>query len=119
MPILAIEKPIFQPAMRIIVSITNSFPAIVTTSFAHNYETGDIIRLNIPRGYGMEQANQLKGKIMVTGNTTFEIEIDTTTFDPFSIPIVFPVDQQYPQCTPVGEINSKLTGATRNVLPYA
>jgi hypothetical protein len=41
------------------------------------------MRLNIPKGYGMQQANQLQGEITVTGDTTFTIDIDTTQMDPF------------------------------------
>lgn len=83
MAILAYRRPVFQKAMRIITAITNAFPASVTTSFNHNYITGMIVRLNIPMGYGMQQANQLYGPIIVTGNTTFTIDIDTISMDPF------------------------------------
>jgi hypothetical protein len=83
MAISAYKKPVFQKAMRIINAITNQVNASVTTSFAHNYITGMIVRLNIPLGYGMQQANQLYGPIVVTGSTTFTIAIDTTFMDPF------------------------------------
>lgn len=83
MSILADQNPVFQRAMRVISSITNDYPAVVTTTFAHQYLTGLIVRLNIPKGYGMTQANQLYGPIIVTGDSTFTIDIDTTYFDPF------------------------------------
>lgn len=119
MAVLAIQRPVFKPAMRIISAITNSFPATVTTSFDHNYVTGTIVRLNIPPGFGMLQANQLIGPVTVTGDTTFTIPIDTTYFDVFATPATFPQSYQHAQVTPVGEINSLLTEATRNVLPYS
>lgn len=113
----AYQNPTYQPAMRIITSITNFFPASITTSFDHNYQTGDIVRLFIPEGWGMTQANQQVGTITVTGTTTFDIDIDTYNFDPF-IPIpgptVFPI--AVAQVIPIGEINDKLSQATRNVL---
>lgn len=83
MAILAQENPVFQRAMRVISSITRANPAVVTTTFAHQYQNGLIARLNIPAGYGMTQANQLQGVVTVTGDTTFIISIDTTQFDQF------------------------------------
>lgn len=119
MAILATFIPTFQPAMRIISSITNGFPALVTTTFRHQYSTGMIIRLNIPAGFGMQEANQLYGPIVVTGDTTFTIDIDTTNMDPYVISIVYPFNYQSGQTTPIAEINSILVNATRNVLPIA
>lgn len=113
MPIIALSDPTFQPAMRVITAITQANPAQVTTSFAHDYLTGLIVRLNIPEGFGMQQANQLYGPIIVTGNTTFTIDIDTTTMDAFAVPVG---NTQYALVTPIGEINSQLYQATRNVL---
>lgn len=88
MSILADANPVFQRAMRIISTITNANPAVVTTTFDHQYLTGLIVRLNIPRGYGMTQANRLYGPIVVTGATTFTIDIDTTHFDTFIVPVI-------------------------------
>lgn len=81
MAILAIASPTFQPAMRIISAITNASPATVTTTFDHDYVSGTVVRLHIPTGFGMYQANKLQGEITVTGTTTFTIDIDTTDFD--------------------------------------
>lgn len=119
MAILAQQYPVFQPAMRIISGVTNAFPAVVTTTFAHQYGTGMIVRLNIPPGFGMVEANGLKGEIIVTGSTTFEIDIDTTFFDVFDAPSSYPFSYQYAQVVPVGQINELLRFATRNVLPYS
>ncbi len=124
MAILAYPYPTFQPSMRIIAAITNAFPASVTTTFAHQYVTGTIVRLDIPTGFGMVQANQLFGPIEVTSPTTFTIALDTTTFDVFSIPTytllpsMVVVSQQSATSVPIGEINNQLTAAVQNVLPY-
>lgn len=118
MVILATQNPVFKPAMRIISSITNANPAVVTTTFAHNYVTGCIVRLIIPLGYGMMQANQLHAPITVTSSTTFTIAIDTLNFPPFTTPITSPLDDQYAQCIPIGEVNGSLLSSYKNVLPY-
>jgi len=83
MSIPVVVRPIFQRAMRAISSITNAFPAIVTTTTNHQYITGMVIRLNIPKGFGMQQVNQKYGEIIKLSDTTFSIDIDTTLMDPF------------------------------------
>ncbi len=117
-------NPIFQPATRLIDSITNANPAVVTTTFAHQYLDGTIVRLDIPPADGMQQANQLTGTIVVLSPTTFAIDIDTTTFEPFAIPAA----PDYTVfvcafCVPIGTghvvINEQLKIATVNILnPY-
>lgn len=111
-------NPVFQPSMRLIASITNSFPAIVTTTFAHGYFTGTIVRLDIPEADGMQQANGLIGSISVTGDDTFTMNIDTTNFDVFSIPSDVPTINTCAQVVPIGEDASMLDAAVQNVLPY-
>ena len=113
----AFRNPIFQPAMRLIAAITNDVQALVTTTFEHQYKTGVIVRLDIPIACGMQQANQLTGNIIVVSPTMFLISIDTTLFDPFSIPVdANPHVDICAQVVPVGEINELLTQATRNTL---
>ena len=114
----AFRRPVFQPSMRIITAITNAAIASVTTSFAHNYVTGTIVRLVIPLGVGMPQANDLFAPIVVTSHTTFDILIDTSLFDPFIIPSPPPLHYTCAQAVPMAEINSILRAAVHNALPY-
>ena len=111
----ALQFPTYQPSMRIISAITNANPTQVTTTFAHQYITGTIVRLDIPIGYGMQQANQLTGEITVTGTTTFLININTTYFDAFVVPAL---QIQFAQVVPIAEDSAILTAAVQNVLPY-
>lgn len=110
----AVASPTFQPAMRIITAITKANPATITTSFAHNFFTGDIVRLYVPKTFGMRQADHLQGTITVTSTTQFTIDIDTTDFDTFAVP---GSNVQFAQVVPIGEVNSQLYGATENTLP--
>lgn len=107
----AVEKPMFQPAMRIVTAITNASIAQVTTSFAHQYATGLIIRLVIPLANGMQNINGIEYPITVTSPTTFTIPVSTILFQPFT-------NVECAKVVPTGEINSLLTQATRNTLPY-
>ncbi len=119
MAIVAFPFPVFQRAMRIISTISQAPQAEVTTTFAHQYQSGEIIRFVIPLGFGMQQINQMYAPLTVTGATTFTVPIDTTKFDAFSTPSTFPDNQQYAQVVPIAEIASQLEGATQNVLPYS
>jgi hypothetical protein len=103
--------------MRIVSAITNSFPAVVTTTIDHQYITGTIVRLVITKGHGMPQANQQFGSILVLTPTTFAIDIDTTYYDAFVVPDL--VKYTCSQCVAIGEDNDILTAAEQNVLPYA
>ncbi len=119
MAILAVANPIFQPSMRIVSDITNAEEAAVTTTFAHNYITGTIVRFHIPLGFGMVQANDLYGTITVTGTTTFTIDVNTSMFDTYATPATSPLDQQSSVVVAIGEVSSILTAAVENVLPYS
>lgn len=114
-------NPIFQPARRLIASITNANPAVVTTTFPHQYKDGTIVRLDIPPADGMQQANEMTGTIVVLSPTTFAIDIDTTNFEPFAIPSSpAPTIQVCAFVVPVGTgnvpINEQLKIATVNIL---
>ena len=114
MPFLA--NPTYEPALNTIAVITNGNPATVTTVANHDYISGTIVRLLIPLGFGMLQADELFGTITVTGLTTFTIDIDTSDFDAFAIPVLPPLSLQAAQVSPIGEINELLTSATANIL---
>lgn len=118
MAILAVANPTFQPSMRIIASITNAFPALVTTTFAHQYATGMIVRLIIPTGFGMQEANEKYAEIIVTGDTAFTIAIDTSFMDPYVISATYPYSYQSGQTLSIAENNSTILNATRNTLPH-
>lgn len=117
----AIAFPTYQPSMRLIASITNSNPALVTTTINHQYVDRIVARLDIPPIFGMQEANQKFGKITVTGDTTFTIEIDTTFFAPFVSPALpSPHLSSYAQVVPIGSETGTLDlrPAVKNVLPY-
>lgn len=124
MSIVAQQFPTYQPAMRVVTAITNGFPALVTTSFDHQYLTGTIVRLRVPPSFGMFQINEQEGEITVTSPTQFTITINTTNYDAFVVPtppvghLPAGVPLQYAQVVAVGERNDMLTAAVQNVLPY-
>jgi hypothetical protein len=119
------QFPVFQRAMRNILSITQDTQALITTTFDginpgnHQYITGLIVRLVVPQGFGMVQANHLEAPITVINDTQVTMPINTLSFDAFVVPDYQPGAFGTPaQVVPTGEVNEMLTGATQNVLPY-
>lgn len=110
---VAVVSPMYRPAMRVVDSITNAENAVITTTFDHGYLSGTYVRLYIPVTYGMQQAQHATGPITVTGDTTFTMDLNTSTFDAFAVPSP---QYQYAQVVPIGELNSMLTAAFQNVL---
>lgn len=111
--------PVYQPAMRVISAITNALQVTVTTTIDHQYQPGIIVRIDIPTGLGMQQLNQQIGAITsVPTTTTFTMAIDTTKYDVFTPPTMFPPPYQDAMSVPVGEINSTIDYAVVNALPY-
>ena len=117
-PSYSYPKPIFQPAMRVIAAITTTNPMEVTTTVNHLYIDGIIVRLDIPPHFGMQQANKLTGTVTVTGPTTFTLDINSFTFQPFVLPTSYPPGYQDAQVVPIGEVSAILTAAVQNVLPF-
>ena len=122
-----LSSPSFKPTVRLISSVVKGVTTTVTTERAHDYLTGMTVRILVPDAInsglpavglcGMTQINNLIGKITVTGLTTFTIDIDSTNFDDFFIPV--PWIKQiglYPQVIPIAEDSDMNTAAVRNVL---
>jgi hypothetical protein len=111
----AYTHPVYGPAMRLISSITNAYPAQVTTTFAHGYVDGTIVRFDLPPATGMQQLNQMTSPILVTGLTTFTIDVNTIPFAPFSVPVgLGPFIDVCPQVVPIGSFSDTLKPAVRN-----
>ena len=68
---------------------------VVTATLANNapnprvntYKVAMNVRLYVPRTYGMYQANGLVGTILGINGNAFTLNLDSTLFDTFSVPI--------------------------------
>ena len=73
--------------MLLITGITQSFPAIIDFTVpetgSNTYIPGQLVRLTVPRTWGMYQANGLTVKIISVGISTMIVEMDSTNFDAF------------------------------------
>lgn len=82
---------IITPSSLLITAITQAYPMVITASVnsvtaSNSYFPGQLIRLTIPPAYGMQQANNLTGKIIAINGLIFSVDIDSTYFDAFSVP---------------------------------
>lgn len=90
----------FVPQLNLIIAITNEVNAQVTTAEAHGYNTGIVVRVNVPFIYGMNLFVQ--SEIVVTSSTMFTTQIDTTQMNAFVIPTPYPPNAFTPaQVVPV------------------
>ncbi len=80
------NNPIFYPAKRRIVAISQAASAVVTVSVAHTYLPGQLIKFQIPSSFGMIQLDGLTGTITAVTAGTFTVNIDTTGFTAFAFP---------------------------------
>ncbi len=75
------------PSMLLITGITQSYPMIVSftvpSTGSNTYHIGQLVRLTVPRTWGMFQANGLTGRIMAVDSSTMTLDIDSTYFDLF------------------------------------
>lgn len=85
--------PVIQiPSSLLITAITRSAPMVITveignpTTEANTYIVGMNVRLQVPRPYGMYQANGLVGTILGINSNDFVLSLDSSGFDSFVIP---------------------------------
>lgn len=107
----------FDPRVRIIINITAANPAVITTSTNHGYAAGERIRIRVPSGWGMTEANDVLVTIASVTATTITTDLDTSSgFTTFAYPTsaAAAAGISYPQVVPVGEDADILTGALDN-----
>jgi hypothetical protein len=107
------------PSMLLITDITQSFPMMVTftvpSTGENTYLVGQLVRLTIPRTWGMFQANGLTGKIVQIGSSIMFLNIDSSLFDAF---IYAPNSNETPaSLAPAGSQNVEFNNTTLN-LPF-
>ena len=74
-----------------ISSISNNLQAIIGTVNVNNYLIGQKVTFRIPGIFGMQQINNLVGIVIgIISSTQFVVNVNTLSFEPFSIPISLP-----------------------------
>ncbi len=81
------------PSALEITAISRSSPMVVSVEInngsteANTYIIGMAVKLNVPYVFGMFQANNLVGTILEINGQDLNLDIDSSEFDAFSIPL--------------------------------
>jgi len=76
----------FTPSNRNISNITSASSAVVTTLVDHGYAIGQQVSFKVPEEFGMTQLDGLSGNITAVTDSTFTVDIDTSSFTAFKFP---------------------------------
>lgn len=71
----------FTPALMIVTNITQALPAVVTTEVNHNLVTGQVVRMVIPKPYGMQELANKVFSITVLSPMTYSLQYTQTPYE--------------------------------------
>lgn len=86
--------------VRTILSITNSYPMVVTTSGDHGYVLGMMVTFLIPTQFGMVELNNQVAQVIDMTADTLTINLDSTSFTAFAYPSPLPSAYTVPSVIP-------------------
>lgn len=76
--------------VRTISSITQAYPAVLTTSADHEYPAGVNVTFLIPIQFGMTQLNGQNIQVLSVTANTLTLNVDTSNYTPFAYPSPLP-----------------------------
>ncbi len=111
------------PNSLVITAISNSSPMMVTTTLVNTapnprvntYKVGMNVKLYVPQTYGMYQANGLIGTILELNDNIFTLNLDSTLFDTFSVPMT--ITESPASLSPFGSRNLEYDNST-DMVPF-
>lgn len=114
-------KPVILiPSSLEITAITQSSPMVISVqidnpaSQDNTYIVGMAVRLFVPITYGMFQANNLVGTIIMVNGSQFTLNLDSSHFDQFVIPSGIN-NEQPATISPNGSRNYQYSNTSRPV----
>jgi hypothetical protein len=97
----------WTPDISFVSSISQARSAVITTTAPHGYSTGYTVRIFFPFPYaldfGMYQINGQTGVINVLTPTSFSIDINTISYDAFSVGTTL----ERAQIIPIGQFTNR------------
>lgn len=124
-------RSLYYPENRVIASITQANPMVVTLLVAQNYQVGDEVRFSIPVQYGMQQLNSTTNGLPLqftvvavnnaVGTQTVSLNVDSTAFTAFASVLAAKYPLSFPEMIPQGEgnlNNLQAFGVSPAPLPY-
>jgi hypothetical protein len=88
------------PNLAYITDITNEVEAVVTFSEDHDFTIAEIISFRVTRPFGMVEINNKQGKVLSKTPDTITVDINTSTWTPFSIANLNEPKTTPPTCLP-------------------
>lgn len=76
---------VYYPLISQISAITNDVQATVTFTSDHDFTPGEMIGFRVGKQFGMSEINNRRGKVLTTTSNTVTVDIDTTTWTPFTL----------------------------------
>lgn len=113
------------PNSLLILDITKSFPMVVTVVLfnwgapdprVNTYIAGMNVRFYVPITYGMIQANNRVGNILAVSGNNLAIDIDSSGFDTFTLPIT--TVEASASISPYGSKNLQYNNDNVRVVPF-
>lgn len=80
----------FQPRRRELSAVTNAANALVTTTENHGYSVGQVLRLVVPKDYGMTVEYVIVTVVTVPADDQFTVDLDTSALATYATPSVPP-----------------------------
>jgi len=117
-------NPLYYPRRRYVVNITATANAQVSTSVEHSLTVGQEVTFSIPAVSGMTQLNPSPANNYMRAIVTsivdaynFTINIDATSFTPFTWPTIAQQPSSFPQVVPMGEDTATALAANNSLYP--
>lgn len=90
----------FYPRRFQIDAITNAQNAVVTFTENHDYIIGEIISFRVTPDFGMFELDMKRGQVLAITDDTVTVDIDTTTWTPFTTALLNTERTTPPVCVP-------------------
>lgn len=102
----------YLPLNVLISSISTGNTTAITTSSAHYYVVGQLVRFHIAKPYGMRELDERLAYVTsVPTSTSFEIDVNSVGFSAFVPSPTYPGNVPA-QVSPVGDRNNSTSGLT-------
>lgn len=90
----------FYPSKAYILSITNEQNAVVTFTENHDFTLGEIVSFRVGKQFGMYEINNVHSRVFAITNDSITTNIDTTTWNAFSLANLNQPGTSPPCCVP-------------------
>lgn len=91
---------VFYPKLAYILSITNAVQATVTFTEEHDFTSGEMVSFRVEKAFGMNEINNLRGKVLTKTSDSILVNIDTSTWNTFSLDNLNEPGTSPPICVP-------------------